>query len=206
MSRQYSLDRTALLKVLLHALKHPTTGVSGYLLGEEKTSDGQTTLHIYDAAPVAHSHLTLPLPLEAALVQLQAHAAATGGGLRVVGYYQAAERLDDADLGEVGRKIATRVESAFPGSIALVLDGKALEGLAKGSGTAPPVKLLHKDATRGWIHAPTTGAEATFTCPTAGVADLLAAYVAEGRHRRLRDFEDHLEAVEADWLNAGLLD
>lgn len=206
MSRQYVLDRTALLKVLLHALKHPTTGVSGFLLGEEKTTGGRPTLHIYDAAPVAHSHLPLPLPLEAALVQLAAHAAAAGGGLRVVGYYQAAERLEDADLGEPGRRIATRVETAFPGSVALVLDGKAVEGLVNGSGTAPPVKLLHKDAGRGWIHAPTTGAEASFTCPAAGVADLLAAYVAEGRHHRLADFEDHLEAVEADWLNAGLLD
>ena len=69
----------------------------------------------------------------------------------------------------------------------------------------PPVKLLHKDASRGWIHAPTTGAEAAFTCPTGGIADLLTEYVAEGRHRKVADFEEHMEQLSLDWLNKDLL-
>ena len=89
------------------------------------------------------------------------------------------------------------------------LDGRATESLLSSQTAAsttptPPMKLLHKDA-RGWVNAPSTGAEAVFTCPTSGIADLLAAYVEEGRHQRLNDFEDHLENISLDWLNADLL-
>jgi len=77
--------------------------------------------------------------------------------------------------------------------------------MVDGSTQAPPVRLLHKDASRGWIHAPTTGPEAAFQCPVAGMADLLSGYVAEGRHQRLADFEDHLDDLKKDWMNPDLL-
>jgi|688.fasta_scaffold2583115_1 hypothetical protein len=86
------------------------------------------------------------------------------------------------------------------------MDAKAVENLLKDTSSSPPLKLLHKDGTRGWIHAPTTGAEAAFSCPTGGVADLLTAYVEEGRQRKIVDFEDHLDDISLDWLNKGLLD
>jgi hypothetical protein len=133
MSRQYSLDRSALLKILLHSLKFPTTSVSGFLLGEEtsgtagETSSAATgssrVLHIYDAVPVAHNFLTLTLPLESALIQLQEHCK-QDKKLNIVGYYQCNERLEDGDLGDVGRKVAGKVEAVFPGSIALVVSKK----------------------------------------------------------------------------------
>jgi len=130
MSRQYSLDRSALLKILLHSLKFPTTSVSGFLLGEEtsakaaQTSSSSTgssrVLHIYDAVPVAHNFLTLTLPLETALIQLQEHCKREGK-LNIVGYYQCNERLEDSDLGDAGRKVAGKMEAVFPGSVALVV-------------------------------------------------------------------------------------
>jgi hypothetical protein len=86
------------------------------------------------------------------------------------------------------------------------MDGKAVEAMLNDTSSSPPLKLLHKDGSRGWIHAPTTGSEATFTFPRGGVADLLVAYVEEGRHRKLVDFEDHLDNITLDWLNKGLLD
>ena len=33
------------------------------------------------------------------------------------------------------------------------------------------------------------------------VASLVDAYVSEGRHRKIADFDDHLEDVTADWRN-----
>lgn len=130
MSRQYSLDRSALLKILLHSLKFPTTSVSGFLLGEETSATaGQTSssstgssrlLHIYDAVPVAHNFLTLTLPLETALIQLQEHCKREKK-LKIVGYYQCNERLEDSDLGDVGRKVANKIETIFPSSIVLVV-------------------------------------------------------------------------------------
>ena len=133
MSRKYSLDRSALLKILLHALKYPTVPVSGFLLGEEKPSTAgevsssgasappRKILNIYDAIPVTHSFLTLSMPLDAALVQLQEHCKRSSPKIQIVGYYQCNERLDDSDLGDVGRKIASKIESLFPGCIALVV-------------------------------------------------------------------------------------
>ena len=134
MASYYSLDRTALLKILLHSLKFPTSPVNGFLLGEERkeaahpsasppTTPREATrrvLHILDAIPVSHNYLTLTMPVEAALVQLQEHCKLQGN-VRIVGYYQCNERLDDSDLGESGKRIASKVEAAFPGSVALVV-------------------------------------------------------------------------------------
>jgi hypothetical protein len=77
MSR-FSIDQAALLKILLHSLKYPTTGVNGILLGEERTVESaegtsqpsQRVLHIFDAVPVCHSFITLAPVLEAALAQV----------------------------------------------------------------------------------------------------------------------------------------
>ena len=87
------------------------------------------------------------------------------------------------------------------------LDGKALKALVEdsGPGQGPPLRLMHKGGARGWIHAPATGPEATFQCPAAGIADLMAGYVAEGRHQRLADFEDHMEDLSLDWFNPDLV-
>lgn len=84
------------------------------------------------------------------------------------------------------------------------LDGPALKALIDGSGSRPPVQLLHKDS-RGWVGAAAAGPGARLSCPVAGLTGLLAAYVEEGRHRRVADFEDHLEDLSADWLNPELL-
>lgn len=135
MSRQYVADRTAVLKILLHSLKFPTTGVCGFLLGDEKIAPpppsasppsspravaGRKTLHIFDAVPVAHNFLALTLPLELALAQLQAYCN-KHRNVRVVGYYQCNERLDDTDLGTVGRRVADKAEALWPGSVAIVV-------------------------------------------------------------------------------------
>lgn len=133
MSR-YNVDRNALLKILLHSLKYPTTGVSGFLLGELKECESASQasppsspravagkiLHIYDAVPVCHNFLTLTLPLELALAQLEIYCN-TQKNIRVVGYYQCNERLDDSELGGPGRRIADRVESVAPGSVAIIV-------------------------------------------------------------------------------------
>lgn len=135
MASYYSLDQAALLKILLHSLKFPTSPVNGFLLGEERKEAAHPSasppvsprgvatrrvLHIHDAIPVSHNYLTLTMPVEAALIQLQEYCKRQGN-LRVVGYYQCNERLDETDLGESGKRIANKLEAAFPGSIALVV-------------------------------------------------------------------------------------
>lgn len=80
------------------------------------------------------SHSRAPLPPTAAaaatLPQLEAHAKEQAGaqpGLRIVGYYQANERLDDGDLG-AGRRYADRIDAAYPQSVALLVSGGRARG------------------------------------------------------------------------------
>lgn len=75
------LDRTATLKILLHAAKYSTTGVNGFLIGRIGTGSGgdgegevhspRGTVQVVDALPVLHNYITLTPMLEAALFQVR---------------------------------------------------------------------------------------------------------------------------------------
>ena len=67
-----SVDRLAILKILLHAAKYPSASINGVLLGREapRASDGEAAIHIVDAIPLFHSFLTLAPSLETALLQV----------------------------------------------------------------------------------------------------------------------------------------
>lgn len=70
MSQVYFLDRTALLKILLHAAKYPASSVNGILLADTKPAkSGDNSVAVVDAIPVLHSFLTLAPVLETALIQ-----------------------------------------------------------------------------------------------------------------------------------------
>jgi ER membrane protein complex subunit 8/9 len=82
------------------------------------------------------------------------------------------------------------------------LDSKALQRLLSNApDPAPPLRLVVHDSARGWGEAPSA-----LECPSAGLADLLKEYVAQDRHLRLADFDSHLDDLQRDWLNPGLLD
>ena len=68
MSPVYVLDRTALLKILLHSIKYPSASVNGILLADKQAND--QTVTVVDAVPVLHSFLTLAPALETALIQV----------------------------------------------------------------------------------------------------------------------------------------
>lgn len=69
MSPVYTLDRTALLKVLLHSIKYPSASVNGILLADKKSNNQAVT--VVDTIPVLHSFLTLAPVLETALIQVR---------------------------------------------------------------------------------------------------------------------------------------
>jgi hypothetical protein len=64
------VEPLALYKVLLHAIKHPTTAVNGVLLGAVAGEGGSAAVTVTDAVPVCHSYITLAPVLEAALSQV----------------------------------------------------------------------------------------------------------------------------------------
>lgn len=57
------IDNVAVLKLLLHSVKFPSSSVNGVFIGE---TQGET-LHITDAIPLFHTILTIAPPLEIAL-------------------------------------------------------------------------------------------------------------------------------------------
>ena len=75
----YTVDSKALLKILLHAAKHPSHSVNGVLLGTIAPASGepgsprggaaQVAVTVADAIPLFHSFLSLAPALETALVQ-----------------------------------------------------------------------------------------------------------------------------------------
>ena len=66
-----SVDRHALLKILLHSAKYPAASINGVLVGEASISgEDDEVVHVVDAIPLFHSFLTLAPSLEAALCQV----------------------------------------------------------------------------------------------------------------------------------------
>jgi hypothetical protein len=52
---------------------------------------------------------------------MQARSHAESVGLKLVGYYQASERINDTVLAPVGEKIAGRIKEGFKDAVALVV-------------------------------------------------------------------------------------
>lgn len=68
--RTYNLSPDALFGVLLHAFKHPSSAVSGVLLGTAGDRAGGAAVEVAEAVPICHSFVTLTPVLEAALAQV----------------------------------------------------------------------------------------------------------------------------------------
>lgn len=89
-----TVDRIAILKILLHSAKYSSAAINGLLIGTISSSDaavdiregeahgssGQAAVHIIDAIPLFHSFLTLATSLETALFQVQTTSGILWGG------------------------------------------------------------------------------------------------------------------------------
>ena len=93
-AREVVVDRTALLKIVLHAAKYPCGAVNGVLLGtvaaaaaapgasppgSPRGAAGGAAVHVYDAVPLCHNFISLTPVLECALTQVGGQ---RGGGRR----------------------------------------------------------------------------------------------------------------------------
>lgn len=76
----YAFAQLPLLKILLHAAKHPTCTINGMLLGSAQGSGAEAAVHVTDVVPLFHASCNLAAPTEMALAQVgcwavaQAHA------------------------------------------------------------------------------------------------------------------------------------
>ncbi|KAK9841747.1 hypothetical protein WJX81_000331 [Elliptochloris bilobata] len=217
MSPAYTVDSKALLKILLHAAKHPSHSVNGVLLGSVAAATGepgspresaaQPAVTIVDAIPLFHSFLSLAPALEAALFQVDTYARQRG--CEVVGYYHANERLTDLELGPVARKIADRIQQRNQHACALLVDNAKLGSFVQQKSQDVLQLWTREGGARGWSRAGGgsgggSGSSARLQA-AAGAAPLFMGMHGEGRHTRLHDFDDHLNDLSIDWINADLV-
>ena len=149
----YALSQRAYVTLLLHALKHPASTVSGVVLGPaQRSADAggsppgsprasaprQLTLTV----PLFHTQPALSPMLEVALAQVEAYAAANG--LAIVAYYAANERPDDTDLSPAARRIADKIAAVCPGACALLVRTR------RNVCALPPLPPLTRTARRRW--------------------------------------------------------
>ncbi|KAJ7134785.1 hypothetical protein C8R44DRAFT_610153 [Mycena epipterygia] len=189
----YSVSPQAYFKVFFHAAKHPQSSVNGVLLGKEEPSG---KVNIVDAIPLLHHWTSLSPMMEIGLDLAGRHAESTG--LKLVGYYQACERIDDTALAPVGERVAGKLKDGFKDAIALVIDGEKL-----GSGEAALVPYV----SQGTVWRPYSGEPNAFSAGSIfqlSSPDLPQRAIAlvhnESRHQIFGDFDDHLEDVTIDWL------
>ncbi|CAM6116487.1 unnamed protein product [Calypogeia fissa] len=208
---KYEIAQTAYVKTVLHALKHPSSAVSGVLVGKvtgtgspdknesnENSSDESFKVDIVDAVPLFHGqHGLLPM-LELALSQVEEYLSTEKEGLVIVGYYHANERFDDYELTPLARRIGDHISRYTPQAGVLLLDNRLLGALKKGANKKPVLQLYTRDTGRGWReHGNLVLKEATAN-------SILIEYISEKRENLLVDFDDHLADISKDWLNPDL--
>lgn len=73
-------EHLPLLKILLHAAKHPTCTVNGVLLGSEQQGKGggEGEVRVTDIVPLFHVSCNLAAPTEVALAQVSGCVACSG--------------------------------------------------------------------------------------------------------------------------------
>ncbi|KAK2465612.1 hypothetical protein APHAL10511_002504 [Amanita phalloides] len=188
----YTLSNQAYVKIFFHAAKHPHKSVNGVLLGKIQGDD----IVIEDAVPLLHHWTSLSPMMEIGLDLAGQYADVKG--LKLVGYYQACERLDDTALAPVGEKVAEKIRAGFDRAIAFVINGELI-------GTSQPALIPYVPSGTSWKPHPENS---TAFAPKS--AFQLASIDMPGRavklvqtdhlHQAFGDFDDHLEDVTIDWL------
>ena len=100
-------------KAVLHCLKYGTQPVMGYLIGR-KVDGGN--LFVTDAVPITHTHAaSAPHPV-VQISYLQVSAVCASEGLSIVGCYVANERLDDAEVSDLTRRLVAHLAAEVSSS------------------------------------------------------------------------------------------
>ncbi|KNA11191.1 hypothetical protein SOVF_137500 [Spinacia oleracea] len=191
----YEIGQNAYIKLVLHALKHKASPVNGVLVG--RFDGGKGVVEITDAIPLFHSNIGLLPALEIALMQIEEKYASQG--LSLVGYFHANERSDDNDLGNVAKNIGDHICRYFPQAGVLLLDNKKLEALPKVKDRSPVMQLYSKDGSKWKVEE---SGRLVLKEPSANI--ILLDYASTQKWEEIVDFDDHLDDINKDWLNAEL--
>ncbi|KAF9145469.1 hypothetical protein BGX30_008686 [Mortierella sp. GBA39] len=177
----------AYLKPLAHATKYPTGPVNGVFLAETNSTN------VVDAVPFFHFWGTLTPMLEVAMTQVDLHCQANG--LRIIGYYEANERLEDEAFSLVGQKIASQIHHVNPEAFAVVIKNKNI--------ISDEVAFLPYQFKEGqWRVSKDafTDKNAGFSLENSSSPTVAAKALRGGLGEKLADFDNHLENIKEDWL------
>ncbi|KAK0473451.1 hypothetical protein IW261DRAFT_1504447, partial [Armillaria novae-zelandiae] len=185
----YVISSRAYFKIFFHAARHPHQPVNGVLLGKEDAG----IVTIVDIIPLLHHWTSLSPMMEIGLDL--AGRTAESMDLKLVGYYQASERIDDTALAPVGEKIASKVKEGFGAAVAFVIDGNKF-------GTDDAALVPYISQGPSWRCSPADFAPGSlFQLDSADLPARAVKLVKERRlHQKFGDFDDHLEDVTIDWL------
>jgi hypothetical protein len=193
-------NQVALLKILLHAAKHPHANVDGVLLGSIENS----VLHISDAIPLFHNSVELAGPTEIALEQIETYTQQPGRP-RIVGFYYSDARFQAADISPISKRVADQILAKHEGSVLVLLDNKRLssflqEGL---EGDLLPFDLFMHEG-KAWKREVQNKLKLQDSSLKV-LRDSFQSLVKQLVHCNLNDFDDHLDDLSKDFLNPELL-
>ncbi|KAG0314661.1 hypothetical protein BGZ99_007937 [Dissophora globulifera] len=175
-------------KPLLHAAKYPTTAVNGVFLA----SNGSDA--VVDAIPFFHFWNTLTPMLEVAMTQVDLHC--KDHGLRIIGYYEASDKLNDEALSQVGQRVASQILQVTPDAFAVVIKNTNIS-------TENIAFLPYQFKEGQWRAQKDTfsGPKDVFSLENSSSPSLAAKAIREGLSSKLADFDSHMENVQEDWLS-----
>ncbi|WIA11820.1 hypothetical protein OEZ85_011910 [Tetradesmus obliquus] len=207
----YDLTEEAYLTILLHAAKYPSCTVCGVLLGKVSSKACTATA----AVPLFHLSMLLAPCVETALAQVEAYAQQQS--LQLLGYYHCESRFDAREPHPAGKRIAERIADRQPEAFMICLDNPKLAAFSREGSNEPPFELLLREAgpKGSWKKVPAGSAAGSLGIAAGGGGSsgsswegLRARFLnahARGMHHELADFDEHLDDISRDYLNAGLL-
>lgn len=184
--KKYAFDPKAYAKALMHACKHSSEAVTGFLIGS--TSSSGKALKIVDAIPLFHTHSLAPM-LKVASMLIEQHCK-TVGGLEIVGMYHAST-LGSLDIAPV-KAIADKIASNFPGACVWAFD---------------PSKLADRQfALSGMVNVKEEWKPIAADCVSLSeeAVKRTSVLISELKYLEIVDFDDHLTDGSLSWMNEKL--
>eukprot|EP00744_Colponema_vietnamica_P014314 GILI01020038.1.p1 GENE.GILI01020038.1~~GILI01020038.1.p1 ORF type:complete len:208 (+),score=50.74 GILI01020038.1:74-697(+) len=196
----------AYVKALLHAMKHPTQPVLGFLLGKPTTDQ----IYIADAVPVQHTNGGVFHSPTVEIAYMHCQAIGKAQGLSVVGLYAANELVKDTAVSELTKRWAGYLADQSTTAGQPVIVWQINNSLARAENkTNVAIAQYHHNNYRTEVPVefarwnPSSCNAEAITAKI--VLDRLVISTEKFLHMKLWDFEEHLEDVSLDFFNQKLL-
>ncbi|XP_066155010.1 ER membrane protein complex subunit 8/9 homolog [Euwallacea fornicatus] len=183
----------AFCKIILHATKYPHCAVNGVLLAKPSASFSKE-IEFVDVVPLFHICINLTPMAEIALMQIDELASSMG--LTIAGYYAANENLKDNTFEKAHHKISEKIAINSNPSYLVVINNTKLS--LDSDASALKVSQISEGNIK---HIDEGNVSLT---PSEGACEALMVLQQKKAHQGLVDFDNHLDDISLDWMNAHL--